>query len=715
MIFRKTYLLFLSTLFFTTAHAHEGMWLPHLLKQIEGPMQEMGMKMTAEDIFSVNKSSLKDAVLLFGGCTASIISKDALVLTNYHCAYGQIQSHSTLTQNYLANGFWAADKTKELPSNGLTVTLIRRIEDVTTMALAGVTAEMTEEERQSQIDKNIKAYEPQIKKEADEKHFIRPIYYGNQYLLYITLTYRDIRLVGTPPESIGKFGSDTDNWVWPRHTGDFALFRIYAGPDNRPANYSTDNVPYKPDHFLPVSMDGVSEGDFTLVFGFPGRTQQYLSASGLEMVQRSINPPRIAIRDTALQILDVAMRADAGIKLQYAAKYSSVANYWKKWIGENQGLEQTNAVEQKRNEELDLIEQLEYYPAYKNVLRDLDQLNTEITPFEVAAQYHNEIVLRHIEIFTPARILSTLAQRYAENGTAGYQDYLQKVLPGLEGFYKGYRADLDQLVFTALMWMYAAKGDRSRAHERIFNDFSGDRASSNTALLFGQSMLPQGESVTNLLRDSVAVVIATLAKDPMIRLYNILQEDYITRVAKPMAVLQRRIDTQMRLFMAAKMEIMPQESAYPDANGTLRVTYGKIEGYQPAGVPQYEAQTWLSGVVQKYIPGDYEFDVPARLLELEKNKDYGPYGEGDKMPVCFIGSNHTTNGNSGSPVIDAHGNLIGLNFDRVWEGTMSDLNFDPSICRNIMLDARYILFIIDKFAGARHIVDEMTLVHPKNG
>lgn len=696
--------------------AHEGMWLPHLLKQIEGTMQDMGMRMSAEDIYALNQNSLKDAILHFGGgCTGSVISAQGLILTNHHCGYGQIQSHSSVTQNLLRDGFWAADKAQELPNPGLSVTFIRRIEDVTEVALEGVLPEMSEAERQSRIDQNIKAYGARVEKAADETFFVRPFYYGNQYLLFVTLTYRDIRLVGTPPESIGKFGADTDNWVWPRHTGDFALFRIYAGADNRPADYSPDNKPYQPMHHLPVSLDGVEEEDFTLVFGFPGRTQQYLPGAAVAMNLQAINPPRIAIRDTTLFILDKAMRADEAVRIQYASKFARIANAWKKWIGENQGLEQTGALDKKARFEAAFTARIPDGSPYSALLPELRRLTEEITPLEVASQYHLEIVQRNVEIFTPARLLHTLMQRYQQNGLPGFQDYLLRIKPGLSAFYKDYQPGLDQEVFEALMRMYAVNGNPALAHEIIFRQFGQGQAKLAAARIFEKSHLHQGEWVMALLEKEPDAILEVLESDPAYRLYRTLQDHYTETVARPMARLQDQIDALMRSYMAAQMTLFPERAFYPDANSTLRVTFGKVEGYQPEGMPRYEAQTWLSGVVAKYVPGDYEFDVHPRLLELEKNRQYGRYGTSQGMPVCFIGSNHTTGGNSGSPAIDAHGNLIGLNFDRVWEGTMSDLNFDPTICRNIMVDARYILFVTDIFAGAGHIVDEMTLVHPKKG
>lgn len=697
------------------ATAHEGMWLPHLLKNIEPTMQAMGMRMTAEDIYSVNKGSLKDAILHFGGgCTGSVISSTGLVLTNHHCGYGQIQSHSTLERNLLDDGFWASNHQEELPNPGLTVTFIRRIEDVTEWVLRDVTEDMRPEDRQAAIDKQIKAAASIISIEKDEDYFIRAFSYGNQYLLFVTLTYKDVRLVGTPPDAIGKFGADTDNWVWPRHTGDFALFRIYAGPDNRPAPYSPDNKPYIPERYLNVSLDGVEEGDFTMVFGFPGRTQQYLPASAVAMTMNDVNPPRIAIRDKALEYLGRAMRSDETVRIQYASKHAGIANAWKKWIGENLGLKETKALDRKLSFEKAFRERAAGHAAYSGILDTLNELVLAMTPLEKATQFHSEIFLRTVELFAPARSLYTLRQRFRDNGEKGFNETRDRILPGMERFYKNYNKTIDKVIFTALMEIYAKEGNPELAHPSIFTAGGESSIEALSFLLYSQTRLASYEEFLSLFdKESPEAVIEAIESDPAFAFYEAIQEHYIQHVSQPLAVLQHRFDAGMRTYVAARAELFPEVAYYPDANSTLRVTFGQVEGYQPEGKPRYEAHTWLSGVVEKYVPGDYEFDVPAKLLSLEATKDYGSYGVNGAMPVCFVGSNHTTGGNSGSPALDAWGNLIGLNFDRVWEGTMSDLNFDGRICRNIMVDARYILFIVDKFAGARHIVEEMTLVHPK--
>lgn len=676
----------------------------------------MGMKMTAEDIYSVNKGSLKDAILHFGGgCTGSIISSEGLVLTNHHCGYGYIQSHSSVENNYLRHGFWASSRSEELANPGLFVTIIQRIEDVTDQALNGVTASMSERERQSRIDENLVRFKATLNLQGDEGILFRPIYYGNQYLMFVTLTYTDIRLVGTPPESIGKFGSDTDNWMWPRHTGDFSLFRIYAGPDNRPAAYSPENQPYKPKHYLPVSLDGVEEGDFTLVFGFPGSTQQYIPASAIAMTKEAVNPPRIAIRDTALHILDKAMRADESVRIQYASKYARVANYWKKWIGENQGLDQANAVWKKILTQKEFRDRTHGNTRYEAILPHLDSLYAALTPYMTAAQYYNEVVQRNIEIFTLARYLSTLVQQFEQKGEPGYIEFRDRILPQVEGFYKDYQSGLDQQVFTSLMRLYAESGDPALVPEALFQQFSGAQAVPRSASLFDQTILKRKDDLLKLMQGDPQEAISRLSSDSLVIWYNLLNSTFRDRVGGPMSGIQDEIDKGMRLYMAAQMDVFSEQKYFPDANSTLRVTFGKVEGYPQNDTTAYPYQTWLDGVIDKYIPGDYEFDVPDRLRQLHAEKDYGVYGVQGRMPVCFIGSNHTTGGNSGSPAIDASGNLIGLNFDRVWEGTMSDLHFDSSICRNIMVDARYILFIVDKYAGAESIVREMTLVHPKNG
>ncbi len=698
----------------------EGMWLPLLLKSLnEAEMQSMGMKMSAEDIYSVNKGSLKDAIVHFGGfCTSELISDQGLLLTNHHCGYGQIQSHSSVGKNYLKDGFWAQNMAAELPNAGLTATFIVRIEDVTKDVFEGVTQKMTLKERQSTIDKNLAAVEQNVKLESHEDVVIKPFYKGNQYFLFVTTTYRDVRLVGAPPESIGKFGSDTDNWVWPRHTGDFALFRIYAGKDNLPADYSEDNVPYKPKHFLPISVDGVEADDFTLVFGFPGRTNQYLPKVAVAQTVDILNPAKIGIRDKALKIVDAEMRKDEATKIKYASKFARIANYWKKWIGESQGIKTTDGIGRKIKFEKEFTEAIaknkKTKKAYGNILPEFEKLYKAIEPYAQSRDYYNEVMGRNIELFRTASLMKRLIGQYEQNGEAGYLGFRDRLSNYLKDFYKNYSPKIDQQVCSALLDMYIKNAAIKEATTGIYPtptirisypDFIKS--------LYTKTAFTTQEGLDKIFQMESEAAVAKIKEDPVYKLYVQINDQYNEHVSKPYNEYKEQIDAVQRNYMKALIEVFPEKRFYPDANSTMRVTYGQVKGYQPRDAVTYTPSTYLSGVMEKYKPGDYEFDVPQKLIELYKAKDYGDYGENGKMPVCFIGSNHTTGGNSGSPAIDAHGNLIGLNFDRVWEGTMSDINYDPSICRNIMVDIRYVLFIVDKFAGAKWIVDEMKLVHPK--
>lgn len=710
----KTISLFVLLSFSTASFAGEGMWLPLLLKALnESEMQSMGMKLTAEDIYSINKGSLKDAIVHFGGfCTSEIISDKGLMLTNHHCGYGQIQSHSTIDNNLLKNGFWAKSMNDELPNTGLTATLIDRIEDITEKALEGVTPDMDTEQRQSTIDKNLSRIKQEYVLADYQEAVLKPFFNGNQYFAFITTIYKDIRLVGAPPESIGKFGSDTDNWVWPRHTGDFSMFRIYAGPDNLPAEYSEDNKPYTPKHFLPISLDGVEEGDFTMVFGFPGRTDEYLPGTAVAQIKDVLNPARIEIRETALSIIDKYMRSDEQIRLQYASKYARVANYWKKWIGESQGLERTNALARKEKYEDEFEANCD--PKYNDLLAQMNIKYTEIQPLALAKEYYSEIASRNIEVMRMVSMSTRLGDVFKKNGLKGYDDYLDRVDPFLTSFYKDYRPEIDQEVFAALTQMYCER----MSLENIPSTFRGMRTKeqfeAKAKELYSTSIFTDEKRMNRTLQASAEVAIENISKDPLFVLGAEWSELYDNNISGPYNKIKTRIDVLQRHYMKAQMETFPKKAFYPDANSTMRVTYGKVASYSPKDAITYNPVTYLDGVIEKYVPNDYEFDVSAKLLQLYNDKDYGQYADKNgKIPVCFIGTNHTTGGNSGSPAIDANGNLIGLNFDRAWEGVMSDINYDPSICRNIMVDARYILFIIDKYAGATNLIKEMKLVHPK--
>lgn len=698
------------------AYAQQGgMWIPSLLKGMnETEMKNLGMKMKASDIYDVNKSSLKDAVPHFnGGCTSEVISDQGLLLTNHHCGFGQIQSHSSVEHDYLTDGFWAKTLADELPNEDLEVTFIVKIEDVTTQILNGVAGISSEAEKQKKIQENIASLSKTFPKEAWQENKIRTFYEGNQYVLFVTESFKDVRLVGAPPSSIGKFGSDTDNWVWPRHTGDFSLFRIYADKNNRPAAYSKDNVPYKPKHFLPVSIAGVKENDFTMVFGYPGRTTEYLPSVAVEQIVNSLNPAKIEIRDRALKVADGFMRKDNAIKIQYASKYASIANYWKKWIGETKGLKKSNAVEIKKNFEKDFLAKATKagkQAEYGNLFNDFQKNYDEIAPYALSRDYFMEVVLRNTELLSTGYKLYQLEQIYNLRGEQSFTDRKNNLSSGMSEFYKDFNASVDEKVFEQLIELYATKSPQQFLPANLKNaDFK-----KLTAEIYSQSKLTSYDKFKELLSGDTKTVLAKINADKGFQLVKSMADVYLKEVNPKYEEINLRIATLQRNYMKGILELSPKEARiFPDANSTLRVTYGKVKGYNPNDAVSYDHTTYLEGVMEKYIPGDYEFDVPAKLIELYNNKDYGQYGKDGKLPVNFIGTNHTTGGNSGSPAIDAKGNLIGLNFDRVWEGTMSDIFYDPAICRNIMVDMRYVLFIIDKYAGAKRLIDEMKIIGGK--
>ncbi len=690
-----------------------GMWIPSLLEGInEKEMQQLGSKLTAKDIYDVNNSSLKDAIVHFnGGCTSEIISPNGLLLTNHHCGYGAIQSHSSVENDYLKNGFWAKSYKEELANPSMTVTFIKRIEDVTSEVFLGVSDNMDEASKMKLINQNIQKVAATAQKEEWQKATVKSFYKGNQYVLFITEVFKDVRLVGAPPTSIGKFGADTDNWMWPRHTGDFSMFRIYADANNRPAAYSKENVPYKPNHYLPISLDGVEEGDFTLVFGFPGRTNEYLPAVGIDQIVNVLNPAKIEIRENALKIVDSYMRKDKAIKIKYASKFASIANYWKKWIGEKQGIEKSNAIEKKREleKEFSKIVLEKDLVGYKTLLSDFERLYKEIENVSLARDYWIEVAYRNVELLSISFRLFQIEQAYLRGGEQSFKKARETTLARLKGTFKNYSAEVDKPVFRKLVGLYAKKAPEeyvpSAMKEASFTKITNE--------IYANSKLTSFDKVKELLTGSGKEVSQKLNADIGYQFGKELHTIFYNKIEPKFQQLNLEISAVQKKYMKALMEVFSTKRFFPDANGTLRVTYGQVRGYKPRDAVYYEPVSYLEGVLEKYVPGDYEFDVPQKLQDLYKTKNYGQYGKNGKMPVNFLGTNHTTGGNSGSPTIDAHGNLIGLNFDRVWEGTMSDMNYDPAICRNIMVDIRYVLFIIDKYAGATNLIDEMTLVHPK--
>lgn len=714
-------ILFLTSfsLLTTVLLAGEGMWLPFLLKTLnESEMQSMGMKMSAEDIYSVNQSSLKDAIGHFGGgCTSSVISKDGLLLTNHHCGYGYIQRFSDLENNYLKDGFWAGSKDEEIPCPGLAITFISSMEDVTDQILKGVGENLSPAERQSAVDKNINAYKENITLESYESMTIKPFFEGNQYIKIVTVDYTDVRMVGAPPSLIGAFGVDSDNWVWPRHSADFSLFRIYAGPDNKPAAYSPENKPYQPKKHLKVSLKGVKEGDFTLVFGFPGRTDEYLPSYAVEHVVDVLDPARIQIRDISLKIMDKEMRADEEIKIKYARKYARLSNYWKKWQGEVLGLTKSNAVEKKKSYEKEFTDRINKSPKlkakYGDLLPKFEQVYADIAPYSLAREYYAEVCFRNVELFGVIARIDRWIDTYHNNGEEAFKEKKESIVNYLRGFYKDYEKEIDKEVFEQLMGKYMSDLDEKWHPAALKEEMEtcNNQVPAMAYRVYNYSILLDSSNLFALFRAPAKDIETILNQDVGFKLGKGFIKNYNNNISPTYNELNDEIDQLKRKYMQAQMEVFSEKKFWPDANSTLRVAYGNVQGYEPKDAVQYHYLTTTRGIVEKYKPGDYEYDVPEKLLDLIEKKDYGQYAdENGEMPVCFIGSNHTTGGNSGSPTLDADGNLIGLNFDRAWEGTMSDINYDINLCRNIMVDMRYVLFIIDKYADADYLVKEMDLV-----
>lgn len=697
------------------AKADEGMWLPHLLKMMnEKDMQAKGMKLSAEDIYNINNASIKDAIVHFGGgCTGEVISSEGLILTNHHCGYGRIQAHSTVENDYLTHGFWAMDRSQELPNPGLSVTFIVRIEDVTTKVLQGISGNITEAEREQKVAEAT----ARIRKEATAgtgyEAIIRPFYYGSEYYMFITETFKDIRMVGAPPSSIGKFGGDTDNWMWPRHTGDFSLFRIYADKNNRPASYSPDNVPYKPKYHLPISLRGIKKGDFTMVMGFPGRTQQYLSAEAVKMIIEDSNPYKVALRGQLLDIMDEAMKSSDTLRIKYAAKHASLANAWKKWIGETRGLKKLNAVAKKQAQEAAfqawVLQDAARRQKYGQVLAEFEKQYASLRRVILGLEYMREAALAP-ELLSYANAYNGYIAAVKSN--IGLEEATKRILELSEGHFKDYHLPTDKKIFIAAMSAFL-KDIKPELHPAIFKTIK-EKYNSNLSryadYVYNQSFMTSKAKVEQMLQGMNQKKLRQIENDPALLLINSFLINYQENIYPVYAAANAAIELNNRLYVEGLREMYPDRKFYPDANSTLRVTYGVVDGYFPVDGVYYEYYTTLEGVMEKENPAVEEFVVPPKLKELYQKKDYGMYGVNNTMPVAFIASNHTTGGNSGSPVINAEGYLIGTNFDRNWEGTMSDIMYDKDQVRNISLDIRYTLFIIDKFAGAGHLVKEMTII-----
>ncbi len=702
------------------ATAEEGMWIPMLLEQLNiKRMQDLGLKLTAEDIYSINHSSLKDAIVQFGGgCTAEIVSPQGLILTNHHCGLGAIQRHSSLRNDYLTDGFWARSFDEELPSQGITVTLLVRMEDVTARVLEGVNDNMNQLQRAQIIKLNADKIEREAMLNNHYEAKIRPFYYGNQFYLFVNEVFKDVRLVGAPPSSIGKFGGDTDNWMWPRHTGDFSIFRIYANKENQPAVYSKDNVPYKPKNYLPISLKGYQKNDFTFVFGYPGSTREYLTSYGVNLTANVENPLRIGLRQQRLDIMKSAMEESRLVRIQYTAKANGIANYWKKMIGESRGIRRFDAVAKKVHFEELFQAWADSTQAHKsrygNLLPAFKSAYERYLPVDQSSIFINEAG-QGIEIVRYASIFRELVRISKMKETK--PDEIARLIDNLEkssrDFFKNYSASIDRKIMVAMLKEMDVHMDRlflpgvfaeiDKSYKHNIEEYAAD--------LFATSVFSDSSRVLNFLNGFKASKIKALEKDPAYRLMISINECNDEKILPLMISITARIDSLQRIYMAGQMEMQQGKTLYADANSTLRIAFGKVDDYYPADAVKYDYFTTLSGVLQKEDSTIYDYQVDQRLKELFRQKDYGVYADQDgTIHVAFTASNHTTGGNSGSPVLNADGQLIGINFDRNWEGTLSDLMYDPSQCRNISIDIRYCLFVIDKVANNKRLIDEMKIV-----
>ncbi|OYT10364.1 MAG: serine protease [Bacteroidetes bacterium 4572_112] len=677
-------LLFVGFLQQTTAK--EGMWIPYLLEKINASdMQAMGMHITAKDIYNVNQPSLKDAIVFFGrGCTGEIVSDKGLLLTNHHCGYGQIQKHSTIDHDYLTDGFWAMSKEEELINPNLSARILTSMADVTEASLKGVDASMSQNERKEIIAKNIKAIKENLKPTKFHKVDVRPFYNGNQYILMEYDVYFDVRLVGAPPSNIGKFGGDTDNWMWPRHTGDFSIFRIYANAENKACDIADDNVPYKPKQHLKISLNGYNEGDFTFIFGYPGRTQEYIPAKQVEYITQTMNPFKIDLRRKKLDIMSNAMENDKKIRIQYSAKYAGVANGWKKWIGENKGIKGNKAVAKKQEMEASFIKWANNgHKEYATVLEGYNKLIAEQTPYEMAYTYFIETSYYHDLTKYSYSYTSLVANAKDKNvSDEDFDKTLKTYIAGTESFYKDYNTSVDLDIFKAVVTAYKdfpyMNVSLPTFIHTINQKYKGD-ANKYAEYVYSKSLFASKDKIKNFLENSSRKKITKLEKDPMYIHSVDVYYNFIDNIRPTLGSFTNRTDSLQRIYMKGLLEFNTGKTLAADANSTLRIAYGKVEAFVPRDGVKYNYYTTLSGIIEKENPDIYDYVVMPKLKTLYNDKDYGKYGDKDgSMHVCFIASNHTTGGNSGSPALNADGDLIGINFDRNWEGTMSDLNYDIS-------------------------------------
>lgn len=724
---KKVYIIILGVVALvsgTTAKADEGMWIPALLTDNYEEMQRLGLKMTPEQLYSINTSSMKDAIVRLGSgfCTGEIISSKGLILTNHHCGYSAIQKLSTTTANHLKNGFWAKNHSEELNA-GFSVSFLVRIDDITSEVLNGIGDDITGSIRNEAVAKNSSAIKKERSEEGAYDVDIKEMFSGNKYYAYVYETFGDVRLVGTPPESVGKYGGDTDNWMWPRHTGDFSMFRVYASKDNKATKmYSEDNIPYTPKHHLPVSMKGVEKEDFAMIWGFPGSTDRYLSSFGVKNATDIDQPSRVKIRRTKLDVYEKYQTQNEAVDLMYAAKHAQVANYWKYFMGQTRGLKRLNVEGKKQKEEEDFQQWVEQGDQARK-----DKYSKVLSMYENAYMVYDKKILAEtywmeaiygIEFVKYGFGFHRLKGNYkALESKKEDKDVIQKqidatitrMIESTPANFKDYYAPIDKEVAEAMIGYYVRDipaDQRPADFNALLAKYKGD-ISKLVATIFDKSILvDQAKAESFLAKPSSK----KLKKDLGVLFAGIMLDYYINDLQAMFAEAEQNRATADRLYKAALFEMHPDKLFAPNANSSMRFTYGQVLDYSPGDAMMYKHSTTMAGVLEKYQPGDHEFDLPANYLATARKKDFGQYAkEGEDLQICFLTNHDITGGNSGSPVINANGELIGLAFDGNWEAMSGDIAFEPALQRTISVDIRYVLWCIDKLAGAKHIVDEMTL------
>ena len=718
-------IIFLSVLTFSLVKADEGMWLPQLLQSMnESDMKDCGLQLTAQDLYDVNNSSLKDAIVALNGgmCTGEMISSQGLMLTNHHCAFDVIQTHSTVANDYLTDGFWAMTRDEELPNEGFTVSFLVSIESVTDRVLENL-GEATESERNMQLRAIFDKIQLEKTDGTDYNARVRSFFGGNEFYLMTYITYNDVRLVGAPPSSIGKFGGDTDNWMWPRHTGDFSLFRVYCAPDGSPAEYSEENIPYTPKHHLPIQLDGVDNGDYTMIFGFPGSTDRFLTSFGVQQALEQSNPTIVQIRSEKLAIMKSGMDANKKTKIQYASKYAGTSNYWKYFIGQSKGLKRMRVYDKKveiENEFTDWVNSGddERYEKYGNTLNLIEDAYEQNRKINIARTYLNEAIFQGAEIM----YFSFLMNRQLVNIPTDEKEkrkFMKEIRKEAKEFYKNYNSTIDEELFASMLEMYyynVPKNQHPAVFKKIENQLFGfksldfDYYAKN---VFRRSIFSSKEKFMKFLDHPSKM---KLERDPAYTTMMSIYDYYIENHYEKRKSVRSKLEEGNRLFIAGLREMNPDQKYYPDANSTMRVTYGNVGDYDPGNAMHYDFYTTIDGIIEKEDPTNDEFIVPEKLKELYEIGDYGQYGdENGNLRINFISNNDITGGNSGSPVINAWGEIVGTAFDGNWEAMSGDIAFENEIQRTISVDIRYTMFIIDKFAGATHLIDEMTIApkHPK--